>query len=144
MAKNEAKPKTNTYVLKTNAKHHGFKDGVRHTYVGSDPENNKVELTEAQFKQFKDKFITEASAKELQTKSNELAELKKKQAAIEEALKAKGVSVEDLLAETAKKPDPTPSVGTNEPTPTNVTPAPTGSTPDPVNQPPAAKTEAKK
>jgi len=139
MAKNEQKVETQTYVLKPGQEHYGVKDDKIHLFRGDDPENNRVELSEKQFREFKDKFVTEASMKELKAKQNELADLQKKQAELEEALKARGISVEDLLAEhTAKKPNPAPSVGTNEPTPDNVEPSPTGSTSDPVNKPAAS------
>lgn len=136
----EAKVKTEKYILKPGQEHHGFsgtgENRVRHTYRGDERDNNTVELTEVQFNQLKDKFITEAAARDLQQKANELDELKKKQAALEAALQAKGISVEELLETSVKKPDAGVIATENEPTQAGNTPAPTGSSADPINEPP--------
>lgn len=133
----QTKDKTEKYILKPGQEHHGFKGDVRHTYSGDDPENNVVELTETQFAQFKDKFITEAAARDLQKKASELQELQAEQAKLKAALDARGISIEDLLGEqTVKKPDAGVKATENEPTQKGNIPAPTGSTSDPVNTPP--------
>lgn len=60
------------YVLKEGHKHHGLKNGERHVFVGSDPKNNVVELTETQAKAFADKFT---SQREVEARAKVAAEL---------------------------------------------------------------------
>lgn len=61
--------------------------------------------------------------------------MQQREQVIREKLSEQGISLDDLLAGqavTIKKPEPTPSVGTREPTPEGTVPAPTGSTATPV------------
>jgi hypothetical protein len=59
--------------------------------------------------------------------------MRQDQEKISAALAERGISMEELLNPTSiKKPDPTPGVGTSEPTPDSVTPAPIGSTANPT------------
>lgn len=104
MARTADAPKTKTYILKPNQEHHGFKDGERHVFIGSDPENNKVELNETQFKAFRDKFNSPEELKaQAFANSGEVSR--------EDALRALGLT-EDQVAglvepeETIKQPDP--------------------------------------
>lgn len=62
------------YVLKEGHKHNGLKKGERHQYVGDDPENNIVELTDVQAKAFSDKFT---SLEEVEARARVAAEMAK-------------------------------------------------------------------
>lgn len=140
MANNTEKPKVEEYILKPGFEHNGFKDGVRHLYVGGQAGNDRVLLTEAQAHSFRDKFESLKDMNERVKAQQEVNRLQAQQDKIRAALEEKGITLEELLdSATIKKPDPQPSVGTPEPAPKNVTPPPIGSTPDPVNKPPGDK-----
>lgn len=116
----KSEPKLENFILKPGHKHHGFKDGKRHWYVGSEKGNNIVELNAEQAKAFGDKFVskreyeTRLRVEEEMTKAptpanntEELEELKKKldeankaTAAAEQA--AKEAKAEAVAAEKAK------------------------------------------
>lgn len=129
------------YILKRGYSHHGInKDGVRTQYTGGVKDQDRVLLTEQQFQSFGDKFESVEELKLRQSLEREAGEANAKLAEIGAKLAEQGMSLDDLLAGaqlTNKKPDPTPSVGTSEPTPENVTPNPIGSTADPVHAPTA-------
>lgn len=139
---NTAKSKTDEFVLRKGHIHHGFdKYGNRHKYVGGEEGNDRVQLSEAQAKAFGDKFESIKEMTERKKAQDEVNSLKAKEAKMREKLAKKGIDLDEFLdseddEESIKKPDPSPSVGTAEPTPQNVTPAPVGSTSDPVNDAP--------
>jgi hypothetical protein len=103
-----------TYILKPGQEHHGFKKAekegepdVRHLYTG-EPGNNKVELTEVQFLQLKDKFESAKTQDERRELEKAAADAR---AQLEEArtkLAEKGINLNDLL-ESGATPSPTPS-----------------------------------
>lgn len=133
MAKEAAKaPETKTFILKPGFEHNGFKDGERHVFVGGEKGNDRVELNERQYQAFRDKFTSEAELKAQAFAASGGVVSR------EDALAALGITEEEYnkiapAVETDKKPNPTPSVGTAEPAPKDVTPAPVGSASDPVN-----------
>jgi len=136
MAKAQKREGSKEYVLKFGHEHNGFdSEGNRHTFVGGQEGNDRVFLTDSQAKAFADKFESLEERNERMKAQNELQEMKAKEAKLREVLQDKGIDLDELLADkdaTIKKPDPTPSVGTQEPAPKNVTPAPVGSTANPV------------
>ena len=106
MAKNVEKPMTQPYILRAGQEHHGFKDGERHLFKGGD----EVELSDKQYKAFKDKFDSKAELAARARIANGGAVSK------EEALAALGLSEEQYNAiapveETVKKPDPSAGAG---------------------------------
>lgn len=130
--------KTKEYILKPGYEHHGFnKNGERHTYYGSDPENNRVQLTEGQAQAFADRFESVEQMRERTKLQNEAQRAIAEADELRKKLIEQGIDPDALLRgeATIKKPDPSPSVGTAEPAPAGVTPAPVGSTSDPVSAP---------
>lgn len=138
MAKKQ-ESKTQEYILKAGYKFHGLKNGERHTYVGGEDGNDRVELPESKFNQMRDRFESAADMKERVKLQKELAEQRKRTAELQAIAEEKGVSIDDLISglrnePTTKKPDPSPSVGTPEPAPAGVVPPPVGSTPNPAKK----------
>jgi len=130
------------YILRPGNTHHGIdEDGNRVTYVGGEKDNDRVLLSKPQFAALRDKFESQEGAKQRVALEKDAAEAK---ATLEEArtkLALQGINLDDLLKQAEKpieKPNPSPSIGTAEPTIETVTPAPVGSTSDPVVSPPAS------
>jgi len=128
------------YILRPGHTHHGLdEDGNRVAYVGGEKDNDRVLLSKDQFAALRDKFESQEGAKQRVALEKDAADAK---ATLEEArtkLALQGINLDDLLKQAEKpieKPNPSPSVGTAEPTIETVTPAPVGSTSDPVVHPP--------
>lgn len=146
MAKSRKVEGAKEYVLKAGFEHNGItEDEKRHVFVGGQQDNDRVWLTDNQYNSFKDKFESLEEQKDRQKAQVEIAKLQREQNSIREKLAEQGISLDEFLTGevTIKKPDPSPSIGTQEPTPPNVTPPPVGSTSNPTagSQPAPVKTK---
>lgn len=113
---------TEEYVLKPGNEHHGFKNGNRHVFIGGEPGNDRIELTETQAYAFRDKVESVAEMAERKKSEDEIRNLRAKEREIKEALEAKGMSLDELL-EQAKAPKVEPPKEPVVPTPTPTPPA---------------------